>query len=79
MLKIVHLPEVNQVAITRDSVVGKLRAVQAGTFVVAIGDCPDREAPEVLRLVAPVLERHLNDQIAHLNRTLAAYGVDPLD
>jgi len=79
MLKLGHLPDVNQIAFTRDTVLGKLQAVQRGDFVVSIGNAAEREGAEVKRLVQPVLERHLNDRIGQLNRALASYDVDVLD
>ena len=78
MLKLTNLYDVNQVACTRDVAIEKLRQVCAGEFVVTIGG-REREGAEVKRLVQPVLQRMLNEQIGELNRCLLRYGVDVLD
>lgn len=75
MLRLVALPMVNQLAFTRDSLVGKMDSVDKGEFVVTIGG-NEREDDEVRRQVKPLLQRILRERIGSIDRDLGAYGVD---
>ena len=76
MLKLRHLPLVNQIACTRDELVGKLRAVREGRMVITI-DGNEREDAEMVRLARPTVERELAGRIARLDEQLRLQGCEP--